>query len=184
MDSSVDGAALMGRLALLRGDLKGAGLLFQQAGPYAGTRAEATERTALLALIQPIEAASLPALGAALLSLERGDTLAAISGLDQAAQGLPAKSGGAQIGLLAAELAWARGGVVDAERRFKVVAATTVPATAPAAELDLARLLVSLKRGPEAVAQLEHMILTYPKSALIPEARHLLDEARGAVPAT
>ncbi|HTK56793.1 MAG TPA: hypothetical protein VL295_08210, partial [Gemmatimonadales bacterium] len=184
MDSSVDGAALMGRLALLRGDLKGAGQLFQQAGPYAGTRAEATERTALLALIQPIEADSLPALGAALLALERGDTLAAISGLDRAADGLPAKSGGAQIGLLAAELSWARGGVVDAERRFKGVAATTVPATAPAAELDLARLLVSLKRGPEAVAQLEHLILTYPKSALIPEARHLLDEARGAVPAT
>jgi TolA-binding protein len=74
--------------------------------------------------------------------------------------------------------------VVDAERRFKVVAATTVPASAPAAELDLARLLVALKRGPEAIAQLEHLILTYPKSALIPEARYLLDEARGAVPAT
>ena len=40
--------------------------------------------TALLALIQPIEAASLPALGAALLSLERGDTLAAISGRSEA----------------------------------------------------------------------------------------------------
>ncbi len=184
VDSSVDGAALMGRLALLRGDLKGAKLLFQQAGPYAGTRAEATERTALLALIQPIEADSLPALGAALLALERGDTTGAVAALDRAAQGLPSKAGGAQVGLLAAELEWERGGMVDAERRLKAVAATTVPATAPAAELDLARLLVALHRGPEAIAQLEHLILTYPRSALIPEARHLLDEVRGAVPAT
>ena len=184
VDSSVDGAALMGRLALLRGDLKGAKLLFQQAGPYAGTRAEATERTALLALIQPIEADSLPALGAALLALERGDTTGAVAALDRAAQGLPSKAGGAQVGLLAAELEWERGGMVDAERRLQAVAATTVPATAPAAELDLARLLVALHRGPEAIAQLEHLILTYPRSALIPEARHLLDEVRGAVPAT
>ena len=184
VDSSVDGSALMGRLALLRGDLKGAKLLFQQAGPYAGTRAEATERTALLALIQPIEADSLPALGAALLALERGDTTGAVAALDRAAQGLPPKAGGAQVGLLAAELEWERGGMVDAERRLKAVAATTVPATAPAAELDLARLLVALHRGPEAIAQLEHLILTYPRSALIPEARHLLDEVRGAVPAT
>ena len=184
VDSSVDGAALMGRLALLRGDLKGAKLLFQQAGPYAGTRAEATERTALLALIQPIEADSLPALGAALLALERGDTTGAVAALDRAAQGLPPKAGGAQVGLLAAELEWERGGMVDAERRLQAVAATTVPATAPAAELDLARLLVALHRGPEAIAQLEHLILTYPRSALIPEARHLLDEVRGAVPAT
>ena len=64
------------------------------------------------------------------------------------------------------------------------MAATTVPATAPAAELDLARLLVALHRGPEAIAQLEHLILTYPLSAMIPEARHLLDAVRGAVPAT
>ena len=119
-----------------------------------------------------------------ILLLERGDTVAAIAGLDRAAQGLPPKSGGAQIGLLAAELEWARGGNIEAERRFKAVAATAVPATAPAAELDLARLLVTLKRGPEAIAQLEHLILSYPRSALIPEARHLLDEARGAVPTT
>jgi len=184
VDSSVDGAALLGRLALLRGDLAGAKRLFQLAGPYAGTRAEATERTALLALIQPIEAESLPALGAALLALERGDTAGAVTGLDRAATGLEAKAGGAQIGLLAAELEWERGGVVEAERRLKSVAATAVPATAPAAELDLAGLLVSLHREPEAIAQLEHLILTWPRSAMIPEARHLLDAVRGAVPAT
>jgi len=31
---------------------------------------------------------------------------------------------------------------------------------------------------------LEHLILTYPRSALVPQARRKLDEARGAVPKT
>ena len=183
-DSSVDGMALEGRLALYKGDLKEARLLFQQAGPYAGSRAEATERTAILALIQPIEADSVPALGAALLALVRGDTAAAISTLDRVASGLEPKAGGATLTLLAGQLAWARGQLPDAERRLRLVAATEVPATAPAAELDLARLLISLHRNGEAVAQLEHLILTWPRSAFIPQARRLLDEARGAVPAT
>lgn len=183
-DSSVDGIALEGRLALYRGDLKETRLLFQQAGPYAGSRSDATERTAILALIQPIEADSVPALGAALLALVRGDTVAAIAGLDQVAAGLQPKEGGATLSLLAGQLAWARGQFPDAERRLRLVAATGVPATAPAAELDLARLLVALHRNGEAVAQLEHLILTWPRSAFIPQARRLLDEARGAVPAT
>lgn len=183
-DSSVEGIALEGRLALYRGDLKEARLLFQQAGPYAGTRTEATERTAILALIQPIDADSLPALGQALLALARGDTAQAVAGLDRIAAGLPPTKGGAPLALLAAQLTWARGGVADAERRFRLVAATEVPATAPAAELDLARLLVALHRNGEAVAQLEHLILTWPRSAFVPQARRLLDEARGAVPAT
>ena len=183
-DSSVEGSALAGRLALYRGDLKGARLLFQQAGPYAGSRADATERTAILALLQPIAADSLPALGSALLALVRGDTVQAIAGLDRIAAGLPAEEGGAPLALLAGQLAWAHGSVADAERRLRQVAASEVPATAPAAELDLARLLVSLGRGREAVATLEHLILTWPRSAFIPQARRLLDEIRGAVPAT
>ena len=58
------------------------------------------------------------------------------------------------------------------------------PGTAPAAELALAELLLQQKRVAEAVAQLEHLILTYPGSALVPQARQRLDEARGAVPRT
>jgi hypothetical protein len=183
-DSTVEGLALAGRLALLRGDLRGARSLLQQAGPYAGTREESTERTALLALIQPIDRDSLPELGAALLAGERGDTAAAIAGLDRAAAGLAPAKGGASLALAAAELAWAKGAAPEAERRLKAVAATGIPATAAAAELDLARLLVSLGRRPEGVAQLEHLILTYPQSAFIPQARRLLDEARNAVPTT
>jgi hypothetical protein len=34
------------------------------------------------------------------------------------------------------------------------------------------------------VSTLEHLILTYSTSALVPQARRALDEARGAVPRT
>jgi hypothetical protein len=43
---------------------------------------------------------------------------------------------------------------------------------------------VSSQRPGDAVAVLEHLILTYPQSALVPQARRQLDEARGAVPKT
>jgi hypothetical protein len=45
-------------------------------------------------------------------------------------------------------------------------------------------LFISARRGEEAVEILEHLILTYPQSALVPQARRKLDEARGAVPRT
>ena len=58
------------------------------------------------------------------------------------------------------------------------------PATAPAAELALAELLLRQGKKDDAIAQLEHLILTYPASALVPQARRTLDQARGGVPQT
>ncbi|MDX2194269.1 MAG: hypothetical protein NW201_13015 [Gemmatimonadales bacterium] len=181
-DSSVEAAALRGRFQLLRGDLKGAVAWFQGAGPYAGTREESQARFALVALIQPIEADSLPALGAALLRLERGDTTGAATDLEALAGTLPPEKGGSELMLHAGRLSAARGDRVVAERRLRAAAAGNAPTTAPAAELELGRLLIALGRGPEAVPVLEHLIVTYAGSALVPQARRLLDEARGAVP--
>jgi hypothetical protein len=39
-------------------------------------------------------------------------------------------------------------------------------------------------RSTDAIAHLEHLILTYPESAIIPQARRLLDRVRGAVPSS
>lgn len=183
-DSTIDGLALRGRIRLYRGDLAGAIEGFKAAGPFAGDREEATERTALLALLQPIEADSLPALGQALLDLARTDTAAAVAGLDRVAADLLPGQGGAEIRLLAGRLAAAMGKPADAERLLKAAAVPEAAGTAPAAELALAELLVRQRRHAEAVAQLEHLILTYPSSALVPQARRRLDEARGAVPQT
>jgi hypothetical protein len=183
-DSTVDGLALGGRLRLYQGDLAGAVQRFEAAGPFAGDRDEATERTALLALLQPIETDTLPELGAALLRLARGDTAAAIAGLDRVAGTLPPARGAAEIRLLAGRLAAAEARPGDAERLLRAAAVPGAPGTAPAAELALADLLLQQKRPADAVAQLEHLILTYPGSALVPQARRRLDEARGAVPRT
>jgi tetratricopeptide (TPR) repeat protein len=183
-DSTVEGFALAGRISLYRGDLKGAVDRFKQAGPYAGDRADATRRTVLLALLQPIEADTLPALGAALLELEQGDTARAVTELVAVADELPAARGGAEVRLLAGRLSQARGDPSAAERLYREAASREAPATAPAAELALAELMLDADRKAEAMAQLEHLILTYPESALVPQARRTLDQARGAVPRT
>jgi len=183
-DSTVEGLALSGRIRLYRGDIAGAIERFKAAGPFAGDREEATERTALLALLQPIEADTLPELGRALLALARADTSRAVSGLDRVASNLASAKGGAEIRLLAGRLAAANGKTADAERLLKAAAVPEAPGTAPAAELALGELLLRQHRPAEAVAQLEHLILTYPGSALVPQARRRLDEARGAVPET
>jgi hypothetical protein len=183
-DSSVEGLALNGRIRLYGGDIAGAVRWFKAAGPYAGDRAEATQRTALLALLQPIEADSLPELGRALLFLEQADTAQAATAIESVAVELRPQRGGAELHLLAGRLSAATGKLADAERLFRAATAKEAPATAPAAELALAELFISSRRPAEAVELLEHLILTYPESALVPQARRRLDEARGAVPKT
>ncbi|MGH7498040.1 MAG: hypothetical protein ACREL3_04220 [Gemmatimonadales bacterium] len=183
-DSTVEGLAMSGRVRLFKGDIAGALERFRKAGPYAGDRNEATNRTMLLAMLQPIESDSLPALGRAMLQLEQGDTSRATAALEEVARGLPAAKGGAEIGFFAGRLAAATGDRSVAERLFRGAASKDAPATAPAAELALGELFLAQNRSPEAVVQLEHMILTYPESALVPQARRRLDQARGAVPKT
>jgi tetratricopeptide (TPR) repeat protein len=183
-DSSVEGLAVAGRVALLKGDIAGAAARLRAAGPYTGSREEAATRAALLALLQRIESDTLPRLGAAFLALEKGDTAAATAGFAAVASTLPPEKGGAELRLWAGRLEVARGHTAEAERLFRAADVETAAATAPAAELELGRLLIAVGRRDEAVATLEHLILTYSTSALVPQARRLLDEARGAVPRT
>jgi hypothetical protein len=183
-DSSIEGLALAGRIRLYQGDIKGAVELLKAAGPYAGDRAEATHRTTLLALLQPLERDSMPALGSALLQLERGDTAGAIGGLERSAADVAPDRGGAELRLLAGRLSAATGKPAEAERLFRAAAMKDAPSTVPAANLALAELLISSHRESEAVQVLEQLILAYPKSALVPQARRKLDEARGGVPRT
>ena len=51
-------------------------------------------------------------------------------------------------------------------------------------ELALAELLFRSGKREQAIAALEHLLVTWPTSAVVPQARRLLDMARGAVPAT
>lgn len=183
-DSTVEGFDLAGRLKLFRGDLANARTLLRMAGPYAGNRDEATSRTALLALLQPIEEDSLPELGRAMLQLEQKDTVKAVRELADLANALPPEAGGAELRLQVGRLEWAQGHKAEAERWFREAAAAKVEATVPAASLELARLLAATNRQAESQTILEQLILEHPQSAVIPQARRLLDELRGAVPRT
>jgi len=185
-DSSVAALAEQGWIALYRGDLRGATEAFRAAGPYAGERAAATERTAMLALVQQVPADSLPALGAALLTLARGDSAGAVTALRRVAANLEPGGGRSDVLLLAGQLAARLGGAPNEATAIavfdEIVRAGGSGAAPPAAELEWARVLVRQGRAAEAVQRLEHLILSYPGSAFIPEARRDLERARGVIP--
>ena len=184
-DSSVAAIAQRGWIALYRGDLKSAMAAFRMAGPYAGDRAAATERTAMLALLQRIPDETNAELGAALLSLARGDSAGAIVALRRAADRLGPQRGRPDVLLVAAQVAARLGGSNEATATAlfdEIVRGGGEGAAPAAAELEWARLLVRQGRPTEAIPHLEHLILTYPGSAFVPEARRELERARGAIP--
>ena len=183
-DSNVEALALKGWIALYRGRLKEAWQLFLDAGPYAGDRREATDRTAMLALLQQVPGDTFPELGGALLTLARGDSVSAVAGLRLAATRLPG-TGRPDLLLLAARVA-ARLGPEQQLTALalcdEVVRTGGTGAAAPAAELEWARLLERRQQTADAIQHLEHLILSYPGSALVPEARRALERAKGAIP--
>jgi len=188
-DSSVDALALRGWVALYSGDLKGAQQLFRAAGPYAGDRRDATERSGVLALLQQLPGDRFPELGSALLLLARGDSARAVQSLRLAAARLETRGSGgegrADILLLAGRVAVRLDALQQqtALTLFAEVAGTPgKSAAAPAAELEWARLLLRQLKTAEAIAHLEHLILAYPESAVVPEARRELERAKGAIP--
>jgi len=183
-DSSVDALALLGRFRLYQGDLKGVSDLWREAGPFAGSREEATERASILALLQPIGPDTLVPLGRAFRQLDGADTLGAAAAFTGLGKDLPPDGGRAEVLLFGGRLYAATDHGAEAERALKAAVLPTAQATAAAALLELGRLYVRQERRDEAVAVLEQMILDYSGSALIPQARRLLDQARNAVPQT
>ena len=181
-DSTVEGLAVRGRIRLYLGDLAEASSLMRFAGPFAGARDASVSRTTALSLIQVIDDDSLPALGAALLKLERRDSLGAATDLETVGAALPPDRGGAEVLLLAGRVHGGLGGRADAERVFRAVVGLTIPASAAAAGFELARILLATDRKAGAITQLEELLVTYPTSAVAPQARRLLDVAKGAIP--
>lgn len=185
-DSSVEALALKGWIALYRGNLKDAEQLFLAAGPYAGDRRDATDRSDMLALLERVAADSFTELGGALLALARRDSTRAAAALRHAAdQPLAGATGRPAILLLAGRVA-ARLGPAEQQTALvlfdEVVRTDGAGAAAPAAELEWARLLERRLEPAAAIQHLEHLILTYPGSAVVPEARRELDRAKGAIP--
>jgi hypothetical protein len=181
-DSSVEGLDLSGRIRVYQGDLAGGAELLRAAGPFAGSREDATGRLRYLALLQVIEADSLPSLGEGLLLLEQGDTATAAARLEVVSGELPPAKGGAEVALLAGRLWAALGRTAEAERVLARASHSEAPAASAAAGLELARIEGATGRRAEALVRLEALIVAWPGSAVAPDARRLLDVLRGAVP--
>jgi tetratricopeptide (TPR) repeat protein len=119
-------------------------------------------------------------LGAAFLALARGDSAAAAASFIAAAARHPETA--SALLLEAARLQAARGNDADAILLWsRVVSQYGETPEAAEAELDWARTLRSHGDAPSAIVHLEHLILAAPESALLPQARRELDQARGAL---
>ncbi len=182
-DSTVSAFAIMGWAQLFAGNLRVAKEHFLVAGPFAQTREQATRRTSMLALLEGVEPDTVPVLGEALLWLERADTSRALDDLELVARELPDSGGRSPVLTLAGGLAGESGDLERAESLLvEALNADSMGPAAASAEYALGAVLAGSGRGEAAVERLEHMILSHPGSALVPEARRLLDQVRGAIP--
>ena len=132
-------------------------------------------------MIARLKADSAPAIGHAFLALARGDSVGAIAQFLQAAdQTPPVRS---LLLATAAQVEASRKNDVAAISLWKrIVESEGTTPEAPQSELEWARLLRRKGDNPGAAEHLEHMILSYPHSALVPQARCELELAKGAIP--
>jgi tetratricopeptide (TPR) repeat protein len=167
----------MGWISLYEGDLRSARRILK--------RSSETDPDLLLALalLGRTKVDSAPDVGTAFLALARGDSVAAATKLESAAPQVP--DAGALLLNAAARIVAARHDDSTAIGLWqRVVNDYAAAPEAAEAELEWARLLRRRGDAAGAVQHLEHMILTYPRSALVPQARRELDLARQSVPST
>lgn len=161
-------------LALYDGDLSGA-----RAG-LTRSRVESSPQLLIaVALLTRTRATSSPAAGRAFLALARGDTAGAASAFELAARELP---DAASLMLLNAARLAAVSDVARAVPLWRRIAEEHSDSPeGPEAILEWARALQRSGEHATAVERLEHLILTYPRSALLPQARRELEQARTAL---
>jgi tetratricopeptide (TPR) repeat protein len=176
-DSGEGDDAIQGWLALYGGDLAGARTRLRSSSQGA------PELLTALALLERTTADRSPEVGEAFLALARGDTLGAAAAFERSAQSLP--DAASLLLVTAARMYAAHGAEQRAAPLWEAIVTRTPDAPeAPEAELEWARALRREGKATAAVARLEHLILTYPQSALVPQARRELELARRAVPPT
>lgn len=176
LDSSSDDE-VAGWLALYDGDLAGARRALRTSTESAPSLVSA------LSLLTRTRESRSPAIGLAYLTLARGDTLRAAAAFAAAAEQVP--DAAPLLLAAAARLFVARHNDAAAVALWRTVATDHGNAPeAPEADLEWARALVRARDLGGAVGRLEHLILTYPESALVPQARRELDQARAALPAS
>jgi tetratricopeptide (TPR) repeat protein len=164
-----------GWLALYEGDLATArrGLRFNATG--------SGDAIGALTFLSRTRAARAPAAGVAFLTLARGDSTAAAAAFAAAADTLP--DAAPVLRLVAARLHAAQGRGGDAVALWEAIA-RDAPNSPEAPEATLERARWHRRAGDAAAARaaLETLILSWPGSALVPQARRELDLLRGVAP--
>jgi tetratricopeptide (TPR) repeat protein len=170
-----DSSDAAGWLALYEGRLGTARTLLK------GARDPGPELALALGIVARTRGDTAPVLGAAFLTLARGDSVAAAARFVEAAEQHPEAA--SALVSAAARLRAAHGDDAGAIALWtRVVSQYADSPEAAESELEWARALRRRGDAAGAVAHLEHLILTAPQSALLPQARRELDLARGAVP--
>lgn len=173
--ASGDSSDAAGWLALYDGNLKTARALLR------GGTETSPELALALGLIARLKVDTAPAIGRAFLTLARGDTAAAAAKFTSAANGTPTVR--SLLLATAAQLDLAQHRDADALALWRqVLADDPTSPEAPEAELDWARTLRRAGNTADAQRHLEHLILTYPESALLPQARRELELVKSAIP--
>lgn len=175
-----DSSDAAGWLALYDGNIKTARALLR------GGTENSPELALALGLVARLKVDTAAAVGHAFLALAKGDSAGAARQFAAAADSTPAVRSlllataaqidaalGADAGETAAVALWTR--ILEQDKDSP---------EAPEAELAWARLLRRKGDSAGATAHLEHLILTYPASALVPQARRELELAKSTVPAT
>jgi hypothetical protein len=170
-----DSSDAAGWLALYEGNLKSAGTLLR------GGTESSPELALALGLIARLKVDSAPEIGHAFLALARGDSTGAVAQFIESAERTPAVR--SLLLATAAQVEASRKNDTAAVALWKrIVESDGATPEAPQAELEWARLLRRNGDMAGAAMHLEHMILTYPQSALVPQARRELELAKSAIP--
>jgi tetratricopeptide (TPR) repeat protein len=120
-------------------------------------------------------------IGRAFLALARSDTSAAASEFESTARDVVDAS--PLLLAIAARLYRFTSDSARSESIWQVLVSEHAQSPEAAeADLEWAKVLRRQGKGPAAIARLEHLILTYPQSALVPQARRELELAKGTVP--
>ena len=168
-----DSSEAAGWLALYEGRLGAARSMLRT------PRAPNADLALAMGIVARAKGGDAPLLGAAFLSLARGDSAGASAKFVEAA-GRHAEVAPALL-LIAARLRSAKAD--DAISLWqRIIAEHAATPEAVESELEWARVLRKRGDASGAVAHLEHLILSAPQSALLPQARRELELARGTVP--
>ena len=173
--ADADSSDAAGLIALYEGRLGSARTLLR------GSRDQGADMALVLAIVSRVRGDEASQLGAAFLALARGDSASAAQRFVEAADRHPEAA--SAVLLAAARVHAARNDVRSAIPVWqRIVDRHGEAPEAAEAELEWARALRRSGDVKGAIARLEHLILTAPQSALLPQARRELELARGTVP--